>query len=56
MKGNKLSFVYDDDEGFDGGDEPFTIEYMVQGERLTLLDQDRTTFIRVRDSVIAPYL
>ena len=56
VKGNKLSFVYDDDEGFDGEDGPFTIEYMVQGDRLMLMDQDHSTFIRVRDSVIEPYL
>ncbi len=56
VKGNKLSFVYDDGEGFDGEDDPFTIEYMVQGDRLTLLDDDNTTFIRVKDSVIEPYL
>ena len=56
VKGNKLSFVYDDGEGFDGEDDPFTIEYMVQGDRLTLLDDDNTTFIRVKNSVIEPYL
>ena len=56
VKGNKLSFVYDDDEGFDAGNDPLTVDYIVQGDRLMLLDQDRTTFIRVRDSVIEPYL
>ena len=56
VKGNKLSFVYDDGEGFDGEDDPFTIEYMVQGDRLTLLDDDNTTFTRVMASVIEPYL
>lgn len=55
VKGNKLSFIYDDDEVFDEVN-PFTVEYVVQGDRLTLMDQKHSTFIRVMSSVIEPYL
>lgn len=56
VKGNNLSMTYDNDDGYDGENETLTCEYMVQGDRLTLLDQDHSTYIRVKDSVIEPYL
>ena len=56
VKGNTLSMTYDYDDGFDGENEPLTCEFVVQGDRLTFLNQDHTTFIRVKDSVIEPYL
>ncbi len=56
VKGNKLSMIYDNDDGYDGENDVLTCEYMVQGDRLTFLDQDLSTFIRVKDSVIEPYL
>ena len=56
VKGNQLSMTLDNDEGYDGDKETITCEYMVQGDRLTLLGQDNSTFIRVKDSVIEPYL
>ena len=56
VKGNELSFIYDDNIDHDSESDAFTVEYMVQGDRLTLLDQDHTSFTRVRDSVIEPYL
>lgn len=56
VKKNQLSFVYDDDQGFDAEDGPFTVEYIVQGDKLTLMDQNHSTFIRVMNSVIEPYL
>ena len=56
VKGNELSVTYDDNLDHDSEREAFTCQYMVQGDRLTLLDQDHTTFNRVRDSVIEPYL
>ena len=54
VKRNQLSFIYDDDQGFDG--DPFTVEYIVQGDKLMLMDQNHSTFIRVMNSVIEPYL
>ena len=54
VKGNELSFVYDDDQGFDG--DPLTVEYIVQGDKLMLMDQNHSTFTRVMNSVIEPYL
>ena len=56
VKGNTLSMTFDYDDGFDGENEPLTCVFVVQGDRLTFLNQDHTTFIRVKDSVIEPYL
>lgn len=56
VKRNKLYLTYDYDDDYDGEDEPLTIEYMVQGDRLTFLDQEYSTFTRVMSSVIEPYL
>ena len=56
VKGNKLTMIYDNDAGFDGENEALTCEYIVQGDRMMFLDHDHTTFTRVKDSVIEPYL
>ena len=56
VKGYKLSFTNDNDDGYDGVSEAVTCDYYVQGDRLTLLGQEPYTFIRVRASVIEPYL
>lgn len=54
VKGNTLSMTYDDDVYGENG--PLTCEFVVKGDRLTFLDDHHTTFIRVKDSVIEPYL
>ena len=56
VKGNELSLTYDDNLDHDSELEAITYQFMVQGDRLTLLDQKHTTYIRVPDSVIKPYL
>ncbi len=56
VKGNKLTMIYDNDPGYDGERDSLTCEYLVQGGRLTLLGQEFSTFTRVKDSIIEPYL
>ena len=56
VKGNELSLTYDDNLDHDSEREAITFKFMVQGDRLTFLDQRHSTYIRIPDSVIKPYL
>ena len=50
VKGNKLTITYDSESY--GERETISFEYLVQGDRLTLMGQEPATFIRVKDSVL----
>ena len=55
-KGNKLALIFNLDSDDDGENDIVTCNYIVQGDKLTLLGQEPATFVRVKDSVIEPYL
>ena len=58
-KNNKLTqlaLIYDYDSDDDGEKDLVICNYQVQGDKLFLQGQEPFTFVRVKDSVIEPYL